>query len=129
MRLYPPAWISDRVALSDDKYKDFTFPRDTVIILFYYGLHRNNKYWKNPTTFSPERFVKNNIDKEKIKAYYPFGAGPRLCIGNNFAMPEMTIFLQAIIQRFEISPAGIVPIINPLITLRPNAVVLGIKKI
>ncbi len=129
MRLYPPAWISDRVALNDDRYNDFTFPRGTIIILFYYGLHRDIKHWENPAAFIPERFSKKNTDKEKTKAYYPFGAGPRLCIGNNFAMAEMSIFLQAMIQRFEISPTGIVPTINPLITLRPTRVILGIRKI
>ncbi len=129
MRLYPPAWISDRVALNDDGYDSFTFPKGSIIILFYYGLHRDSKYWKNPASFIPERFAKKNNEKEKIKNYYPFGAGPRLCIGNNFAMAEMSIFLQAIINRFELKPTGIRPLINPMVTLRPDHVMLEIKRI
>ena len=129
MRLYPPAWISDRVALKDDAYDEYTFPKDTIIVLFYYGLHRDGKYWENPDSFMPERFARKNTDKEKQKAYYPFGAGPRLCIGNNFAMAEMSISIQAIIQCFDILPGGTVPSMKPLITLRPESIVLGIRKI
>jgi cytochrome P450 len=125
MRLYPPAWISDRVALADDGFNDFTFPRDTIIILFYYGLHRDERYWELPDAFMPARFLKP--EKEKPKAFYPFGGGPRLCIGNSFAMGEMALFLQAFIHRFDIDPAGVVPVIKPLVTLRPDQVLLKVS--
>lgn len=128
MRLYPPAWISDRVALQDDVYRNFTFPKGSIIILFYYGLHRDEKYWENPDSFMPQRFVKENEDKRKLKAYYPFGGGPRLCIGNNFAMAEMAIFLQTMIHTIDIGPTGQQPKSNPLVTLRPDRIVLEIKK-
>jgi len=127
MRLYPPAWISDRVALHDDAYLDYTFPKDTILILFYYGLHRDPKFWEDAAAFKPGRFLKEKNPKDKRKAYYPFGAGPRLCIGNNFAMAEMTLFLQAVIQRFDILPTGEVPGMRPLVTLRPDRVVLEIR--
>lgn len=128
MRLYPPAWLSDRIALKDDSYSYFNFPKDTIIILFYYGLHRDGSYWENPSEFIPDRFLKGNPEKEKVKAYYPFGGGPRLCIGNNFAMAEMSIFLQAIIHKFEIKPTEITPSLKPLVTLRPDRVILSLKK-
>lgn len=126
MRLYPPAWISDRVALVDDAYAAFSYPKGTIIILFYYGLHRDAKYWPNPAAFDPSRFFKNNITKEQLKAYFPFGSGPRLCIGNNFAMAEMVIFLQSFIQRFDLKSTKQVPKINPLVTLRPDRVLLEV---
>ena len=129
MRLYPPAWISDRVALQDDGYQGYTFPKDTIIVLFYYGLHRDAKHWESPSAFVPNRFLKNASDKERLKSFYPFGSGPRLCIGNNFAMAEMAIFLQAIIHCFEISSGGSVPGLKPLVTLRPTKVELVIRKI
>jgi cytochrome P450 len=129
MRLFPPAWISDRVALDDDQYKNFSFPKGSIIILFYYGLHRDKKYWADPDSFQPSRFFKGNSDKEKIKAFYPFGAGPRLCIGNNFAMAEMAIFLQSFIQQFDFKPTGFTPKINPLVTLRPDRIVLEVEQI
>ena len=128
MRLYPPAWISDRVSLHDDAYRDFTFPKGTIVILFYYGLHRDPRYWEEAAAFKPDRFLKSRNAKDKPKAFYPFGAGPRLCIGNNFAIAEMTLFLQAIIHRFEILPTDTLPKMKPLITLRPERVVLAIKK-
>jgi cytochrome P450 len=129
MRLYPPAWISDRVALRDDGYNNFTFPKETIVILFYYGLHRDAKYWEHPNDFVPARFSKDLTDKERLKAYYPFGAGPRLCIGNNFAMAEMVVFLQAFIHRFNILPTGIIPQLKPLVTLRPDRVILNVSKL
>lgn len=129
MRLYPPAWISDRVALHDDAYLQYTFPRDTILVLFYYGLHRDEKHWKDPAAFKPERFLKDKGVKDKPKAYYPFGAGPRLCIGNNFAMAEMTLFLKSMIHRFDVLATAQAPQLKPLVTLRPDHVVLGIRKV
>lgn len=128
MRLYPPAWISDRIALEDDAYQHYTYPKGSIILMFYYGLHRDPKYWNDPNAFAPDRFLKQNMDKDKQKAYYPFGAGPRLCIGNNFAMAEMAIFINSIIHRFNIEPSGITPVINPLVTLRPDKVILKIER-
>lgn len=128
MRLYPPAWISDRVALHDDQYAGFTFPKDTILILFYYGLHRDARHWEEPAVFRPERFEAYSHGG-KPKAFFPFGAGPRLCIGNNFAMAEMTLFLRAMIHRYDIFPTGVTPHMKPLITLRPDQVVLRIEKL
>ena len=128
MRLYPPAWVSDRITLKDDTYKDYGYPGGTIVLLFFYGLHRDKKYWDNPESFVPDRFLKQNIDKEKQKAFYPFGAGPRLCIGNSFALAEMAIFLQTIIHNFDIEPTSITPSIKPLVTLRPDRVILKIRK-
>ncbi|MDQ2656792.1 MAG: cytochrome P450, partial [Bacteroidota bacterium] len=129
LRLYPPAWISDRIALKADQYNNFGFPENTIIILFFYGLHRDPKYWENAEDFMPERFLKLQGVREKLKAFYPFGAGPRLCIGNNFAMAEMTIFLQAMIRRFNILPTTCEPTKIPLVTLRPDQVILNITQL
>jgi len=129
MRLYPPAWVSDRVAMNDDAFGGYTFPKDTIVLLYYYGLHRDEKHWINADAFLPDRFLKQNTDKEKLKAYFPFGAGPRLCIGNNFAMAEMTIFLQDFLQKFKIISRPEPPKLTPLITLRPDRILLTIKKI
>lgn len=128
MRLYPPAWISDRVALHDDAYGEISFPRDTILMLFYYGMHRDEKHWDDPHAFTPARFLNVASAREKPRAFYPFGAGPRLCIGNSFAVAEMTIFLQAVVQSFDIMPGSVEPGLRPLVTLRPDRVMLGIKK-
>ncbi|MEJ1239286.1 cytochrome P450 [Chryseolinea sp. T2] len=127
MRLYPPAWISDRVAIEDDEYGDFLIPKGTVIVIFYYGLHRDNHEWSDALSFRPSRFSKEHA-KDFKKVYYPFGSGPRLCIGNNFAMAEMTIFLQSFIEKFYVEPGNVEPNIKPLVTLRPDSVVLKVTK-
>ena len=126
MRLYPPAYASDRVALEDDSFEEYTFAKGTLIVLYYYGLHRNEKHWPNATEFRPERFL--NPEKETTKTFYPFGGGPRLCIGNNFAMAEIALFLQGFIQRFNLSFSGISPVMKPLLTLRPSGVLLNIER-
>jgi cytochrome P450 len=126
MRLYPPAWISDRICLRDDVYSSFDIPANTIMVLFYYGLHRDPKHWSDPTEFKPARFLKKNFDKEKSKAYYPFGAGPRLCIGNNFAIAEMAIFLHRFISDFSIESPGQTPSLVPLVTLKPDRILLNI---
>ncbi|MBL0740696.1 cytochrome P450 [Chryseolinea lacunae] len=128
MRLYPPAWISDRVALEDDEYADFSIPKGTVIVIFYYGLHRDPNEWGDALSFKPSRFSKEHTQDIK-KIYYPFGAGPRLCIGNNFAMAEMVIFLQSFIQMFHVAPGNAEPTMKPLVTLRPDKVMLKVTKV
>ncbi len=129
MRLYPPAWISDRVALQDDHFKGFRIPKDTIMVLFYYGLHRDAQYFDDPADFKPGRFLKKNSDKDKPKAFYPFGSGPRLCIGNNFAMAEMAIFLEEFVSNFTVKATGLKPGVKPLVTLRPDKVFLGVDKL
>ncbi len=127
MRLYPPAYASDRVALEDDHFKSYTYPRGTIVVLYFYGLHRSERYWKDADQFKPDRFVL--ADKEALKAFYPFGGGPRLCIGNNFAMAEMALFLQAFAQRFDLQPTSHIPGLKPLLTLRPEGVLIDVQKI
>lgn len=131
MRLYPPAWVSDRVALEDDTFKDYSYPKGTIIVLFYYGLHRSEKYWIDASSFKPERFIadgQGGRGGNSHTPFYPFGSGPRLCIGNNFALAEMAIFLQAFVHQFEVSPTSIVPRINPMITLRPEKIMLDVRR-
>ncbi len=129
MRLYPPAWVSDRVALEDDSFNGFSWPKGTIIALFYYGLHRSATYWEEPMKFKPERFLADRErEKDKGKIFFPFGGGPRLCIGNNFAMAEMALFLKSFVRRFEISPTAASPKARALVTLRPEGVRLSVKK-
>lgn len=129
MRLYPPAWVSDRIAVGDDEFGKYKFPKGTIIALFFYGLHRDPDIWKDPLTFDLYRFTTPEAKKTKTKAYFPFGAGPRLCIGSHFAMAEMGIFLKKFIHAFNFESDGVEPAKVPLITLRPDKVVLKINKL
>ena len=129
MRLRPAAWITDRVALSDDMFGEFSFPKNTIIMPFFYGMHRNKDYWKDAGSFIPERFIDENGKIIKHPSFFPFGAGPRMCIGNNFAMAEISLFMHAFFQQFRIISTAQVPQMKALITLRPDKVILGIEKL
>lgn len=121
LRLYPPAWITDRVNIEDDKIEGYHFKKGTIIGASIYELHRNKKYWDNAQAFNPERFFENNR-KHVMPYYMPFGAGPRMCIGNNFAMYEMILTVKAILEKFDITANNSKIKVNPLITLKPVGV-------
>ncbi len=118
LRLYPPAWITDRVNIKDDKIDDYVLKKGTIIGASIYELHRNKTYWESPEEFNPSRFFEENR-KEIMPYYMPFGAGPRLCIGNNFAMYEMILAVNTILKKFHIATDNNTIKINPLITLKP----------
>jgi cytochrome P450 len=130
MRLYPAAWMTERVAIKDDQYQEYSYPGGTIIIPFFYGMHRNKKFWKEEMVFDPERFMFHDpILRKRVKGFFPFGAGPRMCIGNNFALTEMAIILHLFLTTFEITPTAEVPVMWPLITLRPRKLYLNINRV
>jgi len=106
LRLYPPFWIFARKALDDDLLGDREIKKGDNILISSYVVHRSEKYWKDPEVFDPERFSVENSKNIKKHAYIPFGAGPRLCIGNNFALLEMQIVIAKIYQRYTLTPVG-----------------------
>ena len=118
LRLYPPAWITDRVAVEDNQLGDYFLKKGTIVGISIYELHRSVSYWKNPNDFIPERFIED-VQRHKSGYYLPFGAGPRLCIGNDFAIFEMILVINEVIKRFDITTNNDVIKINPLITLKP----------
>ncbi|MCB0635477.1 MAG: cytochrome P450 [Lewinella sp.] len=121
MRLYPPAWITDRVALADDATEAFPIPAGTLVAPYIYGLHHHPDLWPEPEVFRPERFTAAAKKERHPYAYIPFGGGPRLCIGASFAMMEMQLVLVEVLRRFDLvlAPgAEVVP--KALVTLRPR---------
>ncbi|QHI38171.1 Putative cytochrome P450 132 [Kordia antarctica] len=127
LRLYPPAWITDRVAIEDDSFEEYNIEKGTMIGISFYELHRNEKYWKNPNDFVPERFSEENR-KETAGHYFPFGAGPRMCIGNGFALYEMMLSVCAMLKKYHIETDQSEVKIAPLITLKPIDVTLKFTK-
>ncbi len=117
MRLYPPAWVTDRISLEDDQVLDFKLPKGTVWIIYIRGMHRNPEYWDRPDQFIPDRWNDPNLNKE---AYIPFGAGPRLCIGEHFAMMEMQLILTTIVNQWNFTLLSKDVVEKPLVTLRPG---------
>jgi cytochrome P450 len=121
MRLYPPVWIIERKALVEDDLLGYRIPAGATVWVFTYGLHRHSRYWDNPADFDPDRFAPERSEGRPRALYLPFGAGPRMCIGNNFAMMEGQIILSMIEQRFRVAlDPGHKIEMEPLITLRPK---------
>jgi len=121
MRLYPPAYIIDRVAIEDDEFEGQIIPKNTMILMSVYELHRHADFWESPNEFIPERF--NTDNRKELQDYYsPFGAGPRMCVGNNFAIYEMVLTVAEIIKRYNLQTNLNEVEINPLISLKPRAV-------
>lgn len=123
MRLYPPAYIIGRQALRETRVGPYRIEKGSTVFVNIYGIHRRAATYPEPEKFLPERFL-NGAEKQLPKsAYLPFGGGPRICIGNHFALMEGQLALAAIAQkvRFEGAPE-VVP--EPLITLRPNGAVM-----
>lgn len=127
MRLYPAAWMTERMAINDDKFEDYSYPAGTIVIPFFYGLHRDKMHWENENVFQPQRFVEDGKIK-RYKNFLPFGSGPRMCVGNNFAMAEITFFLNIFLKNYKITSSLNVPDMIPLITLRPDKVLIGLEK-
>jgi len=119
MRLYPPAYFSDRVNLEDDEFKGIRFKKGTQILISFYEIHRDVDFWENPADFKPERFSKER-KKDYTDHYFPFGAGPRKCIGNMFALYEMILVLVQIFKKYTVTTPLKEISINPLITLKPK---------
>jgi cytochrome P450 len=127
LRLYPPAWMISRKAIQEDEFDGYLIPAGAVIEISPYVTHRHPKYWTDPDQFIPERFHNNRPEKMEPFAYFPFGGGPRLCIGRDFAMAEAQLVLATIASRYclEMVPGHPVEP-EPLITLRPK---YGLKMI
>lgn len=120
LRLYPPAWLITRKALNDDQIDGYDVPLGSLIIMSPYVMHRNPKYWDAPEQFQPERFEPDQEIKQTRYAYIPFGGGPRLCIGSQFAMVEAQLIISMIVQRFHLEQVGNEPKVDALVTLRPR---------
>jgi cytochrome P450 len=121
MRLYPPAYVFSRRSAGEDELGPYRMPANAHIVISPYALHRRADYWPQPDEFWPERFAPGaRTDRPKL-AYLPFGGGPRVCIGNSFAMMEHAIVLATAVRRWRIEPIpGVEVRTEPRITLRPR---------
>ncbi len=101
LRLYPPFWMIDRVATNDDRVGDTVIPAGSMVIVYVYGAHHAARAWDKPEEFHPERFVRENDKARAPFTYLPFGGGPRICIGNQYAMLQMLMILSTILRRYD----------------------------
>jgi cytochrome P450 len=121
MRVYPPAWTQGRYAQEEFELGGYTFPRGTGVMVSQWVMHHQPEIWGDPETFRPERWGPANGPQPPQGAYFPFGMGPRMCIGMPFAQLEARLLLATILQRFspELVPGWpVVP--RPRVTLRPK---------
>ncbi len=125
MRLYPPAWSLARTAAEDFEIGGYLVPAGSNVVMSQWIMHRDPRFFPSPEQFDPGRWFEEHTQRLPRFAYFPFGGGPRYCVGASFAMMEATLLLAAIAQRFRLRMVPghkVVPV--PSITLRPK---YGIK--
>jgi cytochrome P450 len=121
LRLYPPAWIFERQAIAEDTLGGYRIPPGTIIGVAPWTLHRSPKLWDNPEGFDPDRFLPDAVAARPKHVYLPFGGGPRVCIGNNFALVETKLVTAMICRRHRLDLVpGTRLELEPGITLRPK---------
>jgi cytochrome P450 len=121
LRLFPPAWAIGRQAIEADQVGGYLIPPGSGIVISTYVVHRHPEFWENPEGFDPDRFESQRVHERPHYAYIPFGGGPRLCIGNNFALQESTLVLAMVTQRYALDLVPGHPVVpETAITLRPR---------
>jgi cytochrome P450 len=121
MRLYPPAYAVGREAIEETEIGGFRVPRNTQLFAFQWVTHRDPRYFDRPDEFDPDRWATDSIQNLPKYAYFPFGGGPRQCIGNYFAMMEVVLLMATIGQRFKFSlDEGHKVEVLPVLSLRPR---------
>ena len=126
MRLYPPAAAVSRNALAEDNIGGVYIPANGLVECSQWVTHRRADFWTEPLHFDPDRFLPERISKQHPFAYFPFGAGPRECVGKNFAMIEGPLLLALMAQRFVITLVPNLPVEpEPLITVRPKQLMVN----
>jgi len=118
LRLYPPAFAMARIARQRDNADGTDIPPGSLIMISPWVLHRHVRLWERPEVFMPSRFLR---DEPPRFSFMPFGAGPRVCVGAQFALTEATLVLAMLVQRFEIALADDRPVLPvAVITTQPD---------
>jgi len=121
MRLYPPAWGIGRMAIRECEVGGYTLQPGSLVVLSQFVMHRDARYYPDPLRFDPERWTEAAREARPQFAYFPFGGGPRRCIGEGFAMMEGTLLLATLAQCWQFRLASDRPVVpRPVITLRPR---------
>lgn len=121
LRLYPPAWITNRECLAEDALCGFRIPAGAFVAISPYVIHRLPQYWPDPERFDPDRFLpERSVGRPKF-AYLPFGGGPHQCIGNQFALTEAALVMATLLQRYKLTlPQGARVTPSAHTSLRPD---------
>ena len=129
LRLYPPGWMTARMSIDEDEIGGYAIPPQSEIFLSPYITQRHPAFWENPERFEPERFAPERAGNRPKFAHFPFGGGPRVCIGNSFAMVEAQLVLASLAQtyRLRLTPdAQVEP--DAQITLQPQGLWMTVER-
>jgi cytochrome P450 len=121
MRVRPPVPVYARVSVEEDEIAGYRIPPDTMVMISPYVTHRLPEFWPDPERFDPDRFALGRIQERPRFAYVPFAAGPRLCMGRNFALMEGTFVIAMVAQRYRLKLVPGHPIeMKTMATMRPR---------
>jgi cytochrome P450 len=127
MRLYPPVYAFGREAIQACTLGKFQIPPRMTVVLSQWLMHRDPRYWDHPEEFRPERWADGLAKRLSRFVYFPFGGGPRICIGNTFAMIEAVLILATMARRFHFSLQPGYPVVpQTTVTLRPAHGIVGV---
>jgi len=128
MRLFPPAWTTGRETAEDVEIGGYLIPKGAQILTSQWVVHRDPRWFPNPEGFDPDRWTPERSKQLPRYAYFPFGGGPRVCIGNHFAMMEATLILATVLQRWrvELLPGQTLEL-KPSVTLRQKGPGLRVR--
>jgi cytochrome P450 len=127
LRFYPIVPFLPRAAIYADYFGEYEMPQKSQLLMFYYGLHHNPRYWEQPEIFDPERFTREREANRHPFAYLPFSGGPRKCAGDEFAQMEGILAMAMILQKYQVrlvAGGNYEPKLGT--TLRPHDVVMGV---
>jgi cytochrome P450 len=121
MRLYPPAWALGRLAMTEIEIGGYVVPRKSLVLMSQFVMHRDPRYFTDPLRFDPERWSPEAREVRPQFSYFPFGGGPRRCIGEGFAWMEGVLLIAGLAQQWQLrlAPNHLVAL-KPVITLRPK---------
>jgi len=120
LRLFPPAFVMVRQAIGDDRWQDIAIPGGSLVLISPWVLHHHRRHWANPDAFDPSRFL-NGAPAIPRLAYLPFGAGPRVCVGAQFALTEAALVLALMLKKFEVRLAETAPVLPmAVVTTQPD---------
>jgi cytochrome P450 len=115
MRLYPPVYTLFRQANTDVRVGGYRVPKDALLMLPQWVVHRDPAHWENPQTFDPDRWLPERAADRHRYAYFPFGAGPRHCIGKQLSLVEAKVITSTVARRYSLELES-----SPEIRLRPS---------
>jgi unspecific monooxygenase len=119
LRLYPPAFVLVREAIGPDQLGAMQLPRGSIVMMAPWVLHRHRRLWRDPDAFDPSRFLPDAPPVPRF-SYLPFGVGPRVCVGAQFALAEATLVLAMLLQRFRVTLLDPPPVPAAVVTTQPD---------